>query len=179
MSNEFHMPITSLHEHFLKSISNKILSHSDISQKPFEVDLIYPFPPKIRLYLYNLTCPPGGRSLGEHKIQIIIPGQKRGIRSNFNYGDGRLVLLAGYDSRHDVFVFWDAGLYTNFPFSMNVQVKAETVYAAFTGMVVHQERKLHSGPMEIVTAAPSELLPRALRERIDLTLERLLRDEIK
>lgn len=179
MPNDFRMSITSLHEHFLKSFSNKILSHSDISQKPFEVDLIYPFPPKIRLYLYNLTCPPGGRTLGEHKIQIIVPGQKRGIRCNFNYGDGRLVLLAGYDSHHDVFVFWDAGLYTNFPFSMNVQVKAETVYAAFTGLVVHQERKLHSGPMEIVTAAPSGLLPCALKERIDLTLERLLRGPIK
>lgn len=168
------LSISELHERFLSSVSGSVKWHTILARKPMEIDLSYPLPPRIRLYLFNLTSPPGGRTLGEHKIQLITPGQRRGIRGNFDCGDTRIVLLSGYEEHHDVFVFWDASLYKDFPYSMNVQVRAETVYAAFTGKVIHQKRRLHSGPSEIVTATPSHLLSLAIQEHVTFSLDRLL-----
>lgn len=164
----------SLHQCVLDALDGFVLSHSPLADKPFELNLKFPLPSRIRLYLYNLTSPPGGRTLGEHKIQLIAPGQQRGRRGNFDFSDARVVVLSGYETAHDVFVLWDAGLYTNFPYSMNVQVRAETVFAAFTGDIVHQPRRLHSGQLEMVTVTPSARLPRALQERASQSLERLL-----
>lgn len=168
------LTVEQLHECFLKVIGEYVVNHSATQSKPIEIDLLHPLPRRIRVYLYNLTSPPGGRTLGEHKIQLIVPGQDRGTRGNFDFSDGRLVFLAGYEYTHDVFVLWDAGLYPDFAYSMNVQVKAESVFMAHTGKVVYQERRLHAGPLEIVIACPSRLLRAAIEARTKLSLEQLL-----
>src|SRR4051794_5981137 len=61
--------------------------HSQMDAKPFEIDLAPPLPHRVRIYIYNATRPPGGRPLGEHKIQLIIPGKGRGERASFDNGD--------------------------------------------------------------------------------------------
>ena len=98
--------------------------HTPLDAKPFELDLAPPLPHRVRVYMYNATRPPGGRPLGEHKIQLMVPGKGRGERASFDHGDGRIVLLIGYAADEDVFILWDAGLYSDFAWSRNVQVKA-------------------------------------------------------
>src|ERR1700682_2823415 len=92
LSNE-RLSVENLHRTFLEALNSAVVSHSDTGAKPLEVDLKSPLPPKLRVYIYNATYPPGGRTMGEHKIQLIVPGQERGARGNFDSTGGRIPLL--------------------------------------------------------------------------------------
>jgi len=157
-----------------------VLQQSDFEAKPFEMDLQPPLPHRVRVYIYNATRPPGGRPLGEHKVQLIIPGQRRGERGSFDHGDSRIVLLMGYSAEEDVFILWDAGLYPDFAWSRNVQIKAETIIRASAGKIATQERQLRppdgTRVIETVIAARPHRLEEAMIFRMDLTRQRLLRD---
>ena len=98
-SNERRLSVAKLHQTFLEALDSAVISHSDVESKPLEVDLKSPLPPKLRMYIYNATYPPGGRTMGEHKVQLIVPGQGRGERGNFDSSGGRIPALVGY--RHD------------------------------------------------------------------------------
>lgn len=154
--------------------------HSDLTAKPLEMDLAPPLPQRVRVYMYNATRPPGGRPLGEHKVQLIVPGQSRGERSSFDNSDGRIVLLIGYAAEEDVFILWDAGLYPEFAWSRNVQVKAETIIRASAGKLAIQERQLRPPGGKPVTEKVLAVRPHRLQEaiirRMELTRERLLHD---
>ncbi len=170
-----------LHRRLVTALGAPVVrSHSPWEQKPFELDLATPLPQRVRVYMYNATRPPGGRPLGEHKVQLIVPGQRRGQRASFDNGDGRIVLLIGYSAEEDVFILWDAGLYSEFAWSRNVQVKAETIIQASAGKLATQERQLRppSGrpTVETVLAVKPRLLPEALVRRMELTRARLLRE---
>lgn len=170
-----------LHRRFVRALgSSSVKSHSPWDAKPFELELTPPLPQRVRVYMYNATRPPGGRPLGEHKVQLIVPGQRRGQRGAFDNGDGRIVLLIGYAAEEDVFILWDAGLYTDFAWSRNVQVKAETIIQASAGKLATQERQLRppSGRaiVETVLAVKPRSLTEAVVRRMELTRERLLRD---
>lgn len=169
-----------LHRRFVESLGPGVRPRSILGQKPLDLDLTPPLPTRARVYLFNATRPPGGRPLGEHKVQLILPGQRRGERGSFDHGDGRLVFLAGYAAEEDVFVFWDAGLYGTFAWSRNVQVKAETIIEASAGRLAVQHRHLRQpgiGPtLEVVLAAPASRLREALQRRVEITRERMLRD---
>lgn len=166
-----------LHRRFVSALGARVQSASPLDRKPLELDLASPLPSRVRVYLFNATRPPGGRPTGEHKVQLIMPGQKRGERGRFDHGDGRVVLLSGYAAEEDVFVLWDAGLYPDFAWSRNVQVKAETLIEAAAGRIARQERRLRPGDGDAVTevllACPAALLPEAIRQRQELTLARL------
>jgi hypothetical protein len=97
-----------LHQHILDALGDSVFHHTNLTLKPLELDLRYPLPSKVRLYVYNATVPPGGRATGEHKIQLIVPGQARGQRGNLDHSGGRIPLLIGYQNEMDVFVLWDA-----------------------------------------------------------------------
>jgi hypothetical protein len=162
-----------LHRHVVDALGASVLRHSDLSQKPLELDLRFPLPGKVRAYVYNATVPPGGRATGEHKIQLIVPGQARGERGNFDHSDGRMPVLIGYQNEMDVFVVWDAFLYEDFAYSRNVQVKAETIFEAFAGKIGKQARHLGNQQIEIVLAARPSQLAQLLIERYNLILTRL------
>jgi hypothetical protein len=168
------LPITDLHKVFMASLNDQVISTSKITGRPLEMDLTPPLPHKIRLYIYNLTHPPGGRTLGEHKIQIILPNHKNSHRAEFDNSGGRIVILAGYESDHRIFVLWDAGLYINNPFSRNVQIRPETVYESIAGKIGQQERIIRGQGKEIVVTCPRKRLSEALCLRMDLTRKRLL-----
>lgn len=170
-----------LHRRLIRALGPlSVKSHSPWDAKPFEMDLAPPLPQRVRVYMYNATRPPGGRPLGEHKVQLIVPGQRRDQRGSFDNGDGRIVLLIGYAAEEDVFVLWDAGLYTDFAWSRNVQVKAETIIQASAGKLATQDRKLRppSGRpiVEKVLAVKPRGLAEAIVRRMELTRERLLRE---
>lgn len=166
-----------MQKRFVEALGGTLVSHSDTTLKPLEVDLRQPVPERLRVYLFNATRPAGGRPLGEHKIQLVLPGMQRGERGTFDHSDGRMAILAGYSSEDDVFILWDAGLYENFAWSRNVQVKADTITQASAGILAQQERILRPrgapAQKEIVLAADGAHLVDALRLRIDLTVQRL------
>ena len=164
-----------LHEAFLTALEPQVAEHSHLDAKPLEVNLKPPLPTLLRIYIYNLTHPPGGRTQSEHKVQITLPNLSRGERAELDHSDGRIVLLIGYDAEMSVFVLWDAGLYRDIPFSRNVQVKAETVYGAYATGLTTQTRQLWGGVEEVLVAAHSSHLPRGIQLRVDLSLARLLR----
>jgi hypothetical protein len=173
-STERRLSIAKLHQTFLEAVTNAIVSHSDVETKPLEVDLRSPLLPKLRVYIYNATYPPGGRTMGEHKIQLIVPGQERCERGKFDSSSGRIPLLVGYRADLQIFMLWDAELYVDFAYSRNVQVKAETVYKAFAQGIGRQKRYLRNQPAEIVITADARHLGQAILERQQETLKRLL-----
>ena len=172
-SNE-RLSVEELHRTFLEALKGSVVSHNDIQTKPLEVDLKSPLPPNLRVYMYNATSPPGGRTMGEHKIQLIVPGQARGARGNFNGSGGRIPILAGYRPDLRLFMLWDADLYVDFSYSRNVQVMPETVYEAFAQGISKQKRRLWCGHTEIVITANACHLGQALLERQQETLKRLM-----
>lgn len=169
-----------LHRRFLEALGGSVTSHSDAETKPLEVDLKPPLPPWLRVYLFNATRPPGGRPAGEFKIQLMAAGQGRGERGSFDTTGGRLVIVAGYAADEDVFILWDGGLYKDFAWSRNVQVKSGTVLDAFSGSIGRQDRTIRpaSGDRvtETVLAAAPARLGEALQLRVELTRRRLLGD---
>ena len=173
-SNEKRLSVATLHQTFLEALESAVSWHSDRETKPLEVDLKSPLPPKLRVYIYNATYPPGGRTIGEHKIQLIVPGQGSGERANFDSSDGRIPTLVGYRRDLGIFVVWDAELYVDFAYSRNVQVMAETVYEAFAQGTGRQKRYLWTGDGEIVFTADAQHLQQVLLERQQETLKRLL-----
>jgi hypothetical protein len=168
------LSIEDLHKTFVKALDPAVSCHSDLEKKPLEIDLTGPLPPKLRVYMYNATYPPGGRTMGEHKIQLIAPGQDRRERGNFDSSGGRIPLLVGYRQDLGIFMLWDAELYVDFSYSRNVQVKPETVYEAFAHGIARQKRNLWKQSPEIVIAADARHLTQAILERQHETIMRLV-----
>src|SRR4051812_21894560 len=96
--NDQRLPAGELHRTFLSALGEAVVWHSELAEKPLEIDLEPPLPRQIRAYVFNATRPPGGRSLGEHKVQLIAPGQRRGTRGALDFSAGRIVLLVGYQA---------------------------------------------------------------------------------
>ena len=169
-----------MHRRFVAALGDLVVRHGPFDSKPLEVDLAPPLQPLIRVYLFNATRPPGGRPMGEHKIQLIVPGQKRGERGRFDDHDNRAVVLCGYVAEEDVFVLWDAALYEDFAWSRNVQVKVDTIIKATAGRIARQTRQLRRGDgetmVEQVLAATAGNLAEALELRRELTHQRLLQE---
>ncbi|WP_436090673.1 helix-turn-helix domain-containing protein [Devosia sp. LjRoot16] len=174
------LTVEDMHRKFVGALGDQVVSHSDLAKKPLDLDLAHPLPRRVRLYLFNATRPAGGRPVGEHKIQLILPDQKRGARGKFAHDDGRFVILAGYAAEDEVFALWDAGLYDDFAYSRNVQIKAETITAASIGTVAEQLRMLRpkgaDPTTEIVLASDTSHLGEALVRRSELTVSRLQED---
>ncbi len=171
------LSVEALHETFLAALDGSVVAHTDLDLKPLEVDLKSPLPPMLRVYMYNATYPPGGRTMGEHKIQLIVPGQDRGERGNFDSSLGRIPLLDGYRPDLQIFMLWDAELYVDFSYSRNVQVKPETVYEAFAQGIGRQRRALWHQEAEVVITADARHLKQAILERQHETLKRLLKEQ--
>jgi hypothetical protein len=160
---------TMLNRLFVDSLGDAVLKTEDLDAKPLIIDLLKPYPLRLRVYLYNCTNPPGGRALDEYKIQVIVPDQQRGTRGSFDYSCGRMALLAAYVCLSDeiadgVFVLWDATKHADFSYSANFQVKAETIIEALCIPVSASTR----GNNEIVLAARPQHLLSAIEKRMDI-----------
>ncbi len=156
-----------LHDRFVSDLGDLVVGTGALGDKPLEVVLAPPLPQKVRAYVYNLTSPPGGRPSGEHKIQLMVPGQSRDERGDFDFSGDSQVIMAGYSETERVYVLWDAALHRDFGFSANVQVKGETVEEAFTEGLAVQERRLRSvDAMESVVVVPAQNLVDGLLVRV-------------
>ena len=166
------LPKADIQQRFLDSIgSAAVISADTDAAGELVVELQPPLPRRVRVYVYNATNPSGGRTTLEHKIQLILTGQRAGDRANFDRSGVDLVLLCGYVGEQDVFVFWDANLHRDFAYSKNLQVRSENVVgAASAGVIVRQERRLRpafdvADAIETVICAPRQFIMDAVAER--------------
>ena len=84
-----------LHRLFLEDLGNYATDIKNDNRKPMKIFLQFPFNREVKLYIWNCTAPPGGRSEDEYKVQLIIEGQQRGKRARFDESDGSTVLIIG------------------------------------------------------------------------------------
>ncbi len=131
---------------------------------------------KLRIYVFNCTCPPGCRALDEYKIQMIIEGQSRGERGHINADDGRIPLIVGYacpfdDDLDGVYILWDTSFHMEFAYSANLQCYLDPMLQALSEDVVTCYKK---GNREQIVVARRKNLTKAIERRIQLDIQNLL-----
>lgn len=156
---------------FLKGLDDHVVWNSDASSSPLLVDL-QPRHLRLRVYLWNCTNPSGGRALDEYKVQIILPGQKRGERGKLDYSDGRQPLIGALvkDGEDISFALWDANKHSDFSYSCNMQVKSDVIFESFYKKTSETVRTNNE---RIVCARP-QFLYEAIIRRSDIEREELL-----
>lgn len=164
-----------LHQMFVDDLGDRVVWHSDIRNKTLLVDLVNPRK-KLRVYLFNCTCPPGGRALDEYKVQLIIEGQKRGERGHLDNSDDRFVVVAGlaspFSEKEDgVYVMWDPAYHSEFAYSANLQCYLDPMLQALSEDVVTCFKK---GNKEEIVVAMRKNLSKAIEHRIDLDIRHAL-----
>jgi len=78
------------------------------------------------------------------------------------------------EGRNGVFVLWDADKHDDFAYSANMQVKSEAIIGALSSKVSKTKRNNN----EIIVAARPEYLYDAIKCRIDIMKEDILRGGI-
>lgn len=164
-----------LNQLIIGDLGNRVSWHSDLSSKTLLLNLTNPVR-KLRIYVFNCTCPPGGRALDEYKIQMIIEGQRRGERGRIHMDDDRIPLIMGYacpfaDDYDGVYVLWDTSYHTEFAYSANLQCYLDPMLQALSDDVVVCYKK---GNREQIVVARRECLSKAIERRINLDIENVL-----
>ncbi len=159
----------------IKDLGDRVVWNSGMSSKTLLLDLKMPRR-KLRIYVFNCTCPPGGRALDEYKIQMIIEGQVRGERGHINTDDDRIPLIMGYacpfdNDRDGVYVLWDTSFHMEFAYSANLQCYLDPMLQALSEDVVTCYKK---GNKEQIVVARRENLTKAIERRIQLDIQNLL-----
>lgn len=119
----------------------------------------------LAIWAFTLTDPPGGRHPAESKIQLIMPGQNRRERGNFEGPGGTFKLLVGVHPSEDLFVLWDAYMQKDFGYSKNVQVRGPLLWDASVSGIASGVRHLSSG-YETVFVSRGDHLVEAVKRRI-------------
>ncbi len=159
----------------IEDLGDRVVWNSGINSKTLLLDLEMP-KRKLRIYVFNCTCPPGGRALDEYKIQMIIEGQSRGERGHINTDDGRIPLIMGYacpfdDDKDGVYIIWDTSFHMEFAYSANLQCYLDPMLQALSEDVVTCYKK---GNREQIVVARREHLTKAIERRIQLDIQNLL-----
>lgn len=135
-----------LHEFFISDLKTHVVSIEEpYDKKPLIINLDT-YPRNIKAYLFNCTCPPGGRTPDEYKIQLILENQKRSERCHIDESDGRTVLLIGYavplvDDNDGVYIIWDTEMHRDAAYSANLQVSLPHILKAVSqGVHVYEKQ---------------------------------------
>ncbi len=159
----------------IEDLGNRVAWNSGLNSKTLLLDLEKP-KRKLRIYVFNCTCPPGGRALDEYKIQMIIEGQSRGERGHIKADDDRIPLIIGYacpfdDDENGVYILWDASFHMEFAYSANLQCYLDPMLQALSEEVVTCYKK---GNKEQIVVAKRDNLTKAIEQRIRLDIQNLL-----
>ena len=162
----------SLNTIFIEGLGDHVKWYNSLSSSPLLVDL-QPRNLRLRVYLWNCTNPPGGRALDEYKIQVILPGQKRGERGKLDYSDGRYPIIGALvrDGDDESFALWDANKHNDFAYSGNMQVKADVIIESLCTKVSETVRNNN----EIIVCARPQYLYDAIIRRMEIMHEEILR----
>lgn len=153
-----------LHTRFIDALGSDVESHGPVDSIPLLIDVRAIVP--LAVWGFTLTSPPGGRHPAESKIQLMVPGQGRRDRGNFQGPAGRFKLLVGVHPDDDLFVLWDAYKHRDFAFSKNVQVRGPWLWDAQVAGLASGTRRLSTGE-ETVYAARADHLRMAVERRIE------------
>lgn len=161
-----------LHELFLQDVYPYAENIVNTGKKPLMFRLTYPYCCDIKAYLFNCTAPPGGRTIDEYKVQLILDNQKRGERGRFDDSDGTTVLIVGYadplDAPDDgVWVLFELDKHREFAYSANIQIYLRQILQTLTNDVYTHLK--HN--KETVVLAQRPYLLQALEKRFDIDLQ--------
>lgn len=162
-----------LNAFFLDDLGDEYCVKSDMEKKPLLISPLSTPEITYKVYIYNCTNPPGGRTLDEYKIQLILPDQGRGERGYLDESDGTIILIVGfaiYDlCENGVWVIWETDRHREFAYSSNLQVKMGNILDTITNKVFYTKK---SGNGEVIVVSDREHLCDAIemREKIDLKL---------
>ncbi|MCQ2011376.1 hypothetical protein NOM01_15455 [Sporolactobacillus sp. STSJ-5] len=164
-----------LHLLFLHDIGECARDVKDNGGKPLSLRLSYPFNRDLNVYIFNCTAPPGGRSIDEFKVQLILDGQKRGVRGKFDTSDGRTTLIVGYatpftDMDEGIWVLFELDKHMEFAYSTNIQVYLRQMLCALEENVYVCQK--HNN--EILILSQRQHLIEALQKRFDIDLQIML-----
>ncbi|TQI67891.1 hypothetical protein [Clostridium sp. KNHs216] len=166
-----------LHKMLLYDLDEHVAAqHSDISKKPLLIDLDS-YPSKLKVYLFNCTCPPGGRTTDEYKIQLILENQKRNERCHIDNSDGRTVLLMGYaipliDVEDGVYIIWQTDMHVNAAYSANLQVTLPYMLKALATDVFTYKKY---GNNERMVLCDRKHIYQAIKKRKDWDTEEMIK----
>lgn len=169
------LPQQELHRLFLQDVGEYAVVAGDTGRKPLRLRLNYPYSRDLNAYIFNCTAPPGGRSIDEFKVQLILDGQKRGERGKFDLFDGRTTLIIGYatpfvDVNAGLWVLFELDKHQEFAYSANIQVYLRQLLRALEQdvyvCVKHNK--------ETLVISQRQYLVQALQTRFDIDLRVML-----
>lgn len=167
------LSVLQLNEAFVFDLGDGYILKSDIAKRPLLLSPVKKSETVYKVYIYNCTNPPGGRTLDEYKIQLRLPAQGRGNRGHLDESDGTIILIVGFaiydDYENGVWVIWETDKHRNFAYSANLQVKTGSLLDTITNRVFYTKKP---GNGEVIVVSDREHLCEAivLREKIDLKL---------
>ena len=155
-----------------------------IESEPFEKPLMATMTGtlglKIQAYLWSATAP-FEREVGAHKIQVTLPGSRRGTTTRILGEPDRLVLFCGFASRFDTWILWDAELFMldeGISYSRNLQVSVEALTDAIANGVSvstkNVRRTIIGSTTASIVACRRTCLVRAIEARFRLNIQRVL-----
>lgn len=164
-----------LHKLFLHDLGGYAEDIVDNGRKPLYVRLQHPFHREIKAYLFNCTAPPGGRTIDEFKVQLILDGQKRGQRGRFDTSDGRTTMIIGYaapfvDRYSGIWILFELDKHMEFAYSANIQVYLRQILPALEQDVYVCQK--HN--KEILVLSQRKYLLNAIARRFDIDLKVML-----
>lgn len=164
-----------LHSLFLHDIGSYAEDVLDNGRKPLYLRLAYPFNRELKAYIFNCTAPPGGRSIDEFKVQLIIDGQRRGLRGKFDTSDGKTTLIVGYAAPFvnvvdGIWILFELDKHLEFAYSSNIQVYLRQILPALEEKVYVCQK--HN--KELLVLSQRQYLLDALHERFAIDLEVML-----
>ena len=153
---------------------------SEPRYKPLKATLIGASGLRIQAYLWHATAP-YEHEVGAHKIQVTLPGVRRGSRIHIPQESGRLVLFCGFAAQFDTWILWDAELFMvpeGISWSRNLQVSVEALAEAAASGVSTSTKSVRQTLIgrteaDIVTCRRSCLV-QAIETRFHLNIRRSL-----
>ena len=162
-----------LNKLFVDDLGEAYCLKSNMAKKPLLISPVTNSDVTYKVYIFNCTNPPGGRTLDEYKIQLILPDQGRGNRGRLDESDGTIILIVGfaiYDtSENGVWIIWETDKHREFAYSANLQVKMGSLIDTITNNVFYTKKP---GNGEQIVVSDREHLTQAiaLRQKIDVNL---------
>lgn len=122
-----------IHQKFIDALGDAVIEHTPVNERPLGVTLCKPFSVTLEVHLFPNTVS-SGRSSGEYKFCLSIPGQKPGEKASFPCELG-IPFLVSYTEEYDIFIIYDAYKHFSFYCSTNIQSRQEFILEAMGNMI--------------------------------------------
>lgn len=163
-----------LNDLFIKNIGANVDIIGDRNKRPLYLKLGAPYFRTVMAYIYNCTDPPGGRSVGEYKIQMT--DGPRGQKFHYEDPQGRTILLVGYatialgNAQEHEWVLFETAKHRVVAYSANIQIYLHQLLRALDQKVAVCVKR----NKETVVIARPQYLPEALEKRFEIDQQKLL-----